>query len=188
MENKHKNVVIVVLVALVLVLAVGYAAFAQQLNINGTANITSTWDVHFDDTKTGDIPGVIEANPGFVGGQAPKGTLTFTDVHNATLTADLKQPGDTVKYTLTIVNGGNITASLGTPTVTMDGDTDGEALTATKGNIKFTVTNPANTTIADGETTTMTVTAEYVDNAGGNTNAQNETASVTITLNATQAA
>ena len=34
--------------AVVFVMAVGYAAFAQLLTINGTASIDSSWDVHFD--------------------------------------------------------------------------------------------------------------------------------------------
>ena len=70
----------------------------------------------------------------------------------------------------------------------MEGDTDGTGnLTATKGNIKFTVTNPNPTTIAERATATMTVIAEYINNPSGNANSQNETASVDIQIDATQA-
>ena len=51
MESKNKNILIASLLAVVLVMAVGYAAFVQQLTISGTAEITSTWNVHFDTTK-----------------------------------------------------------------------------------------------------------------------------------------
>ena len=45
----HKSSVIMVLLAVVLIMAIGYAAFAQQLTINGSAEISSTWDVHIED-------------------------------------------------------------------------------------------------------------------------------------------
>ena len=38
-----------VLLAVVFVMAIGYAAFSQQLTINGTASIDSSWDVHIED-------------------------------------------------------------------------------------------------------------------------------------------
>ena len=56
MESKHKNALIVALVAVVLVMAVGYAAFAQNLIINGSAEITSTWDVHMTQTGASATP------------------------------------------------------------------------------------------------------------------------------------
>ena len=58
MESKHKNALIVALLAVVLVMAVGYAAYAQQLTINSKATIqestdgTKNWNVHFDQSKT----------------------------------------------------------------------------------------------------------------------------------------
>ena len=61
MEGKNKNILIGTLLAVVFVMAVGYAAFAQQLTINGTATINSSWDVHFDQTKTTGS-GVIDAS------------------------------------------------------------------------------------------------------------------------------
>ena len=45
MESKHKNALIGALLAVVFVMAVGYAAFAQQLTINGSAEINSSWDI-----------------------------------------------------------------------------------------------------------------------------------------------
>ena len=185
MESKNKNLLIGTLLAVVFVMAVGYAAFAQQLQINGTATINSTWDVHFDQTKTSGA-GVIDASKTFSGGTLPSGTISYGGPHEATLSANLNQPGDKVVFTLTIENGGNISANLGTPTVTMDGDEDGTGnLTAKKGNIQFTVTSPNPTTIAEDATAEMTVTAEFLSSA--ETVGANSTASVTINFDATQA-
>ena len=183
MNLKTKNALIGGLLAIVFVMAVGYAAFAQQLTINGTASISSTWDVHFVEENDPDVTGT----PGVSGATAPTGSISYTDGYNASITANLIQPGDSITFTLTIENGGNISADLGTPTVTMSGDEDGTGnLTATKGNIKFTVTSPAQLVIGEGETTTMTVVAEFIDQEG-NTAAGTESATVEIGLNATQA-
>ena len=50
--EKNKNILIGGLLAIVLIMAVGYAAFATQLTVNGTAEITSKWDVHFKEDNT----------------------------------------------------------------------------------------------------------------------------------------
>ena len=186
MEAKHKNALIGALLAVVFVMAVGYAAFAQQLTINGSAEITSTWDVKYDSTKTEATPGVVDAVAGFAGGTNPTGTVTYdNDDHNANISATLYQPGDTVLFTLTIVNNGTIPATVGTPTVEMTGDEADEPLVARKGNIQFTVTAADTKTINQTETVTMTVKAEFISSATsiGDTT----TADVTINMNASQA-
>ena len=184
MESKHKNVMIGALLAVVFVMAVGYAAFAQQLTINGSASITSSWNIAFDQSKTTGA-GVIDPVAGMSGGTNPSGTINYTDGHNATLTANLVQPGDTVTFTLTIQNNGTISANLQQPVVTMTGDEDGTALVARKGNIQFTVTSPTPTTINQSQEATMTVKAEFISGA---TSVGDETsASVDITVDAVQA-
>ena len=45
LTKKQKNLLIGFLLAIVLVMAVGYAAFSTQLNISNTASIDSTWNV-----------------------------------------------------------------------------------------------------------------------------------------------
>ena len=185
MESKHKNALIGALLAVVFVMAVGYAAFAQQLTINGTATITSTWDVHFDKTKNEDS-GAVSVNAGIASAATqPSGTITYGDEHTATLSATLIQPGDTVTYKLTIENGGNIRATLQEPVVTMSGDEDGTALVAKKGNIQFTVTAATPNTNRQKETAIMTVKAEFLSSA--EIVGTNNTASVDITLDAVQA-
>ena len=52
MGNNHKNAMIAMLLGALVVMAVAYAAFSTALTINGTATINSSWNVHFDTTKT----------------------------------------------------------------------------------------------------------------------------------------
>ena len=191
MESKHKNALIGALLAVVFVMAVGYAAFAQTLTINGTATIDSTWDVHFDDSKT-EGAGVINAEAGLVGATAPDGgRISYTDTnHKANLSATLHQPGDKVTYTLTILNTGSIDAALHEPVLTVEGATAGTGLTQSKGNIQFTVQGLAEGTSLPktSGSTTVKVIAEYIDSAGGNTTSGTEqTATATITIDAYQA-
>lgn len=178
----NKNVFIGALLAIVVVMAVGYAAFASQLNINGTASVTSSWNVAFDTTKTS----AVTPTSGLSGATAPTGTISFGNSQTATVSANLNQPGDKVVFTLTIKNTGTLKAKLGAPTLTGTSCTvNGLTCTSTSGHIKFTVTNPVSTSLAAGTgTTTMTVTAEYPNTAV--TNASTETASLKVSLNATQ--
>ena len=168
MESKHKNALIGALLAVVFVMAVGYAAFATTLTINGEATITSNWHVGFDMEKDEDVPGVVTATK-TTGTTDPSGTVTYSNDQNATINATLIQPGDKVTFTLTIENSGNIDAQLNTPVATAKSGVDeNEApLIVKQGNIIFTVTAPNPATIAEGETATMTVTAEFDSSAQG---------------------
>lgn len=185
MENKNKNILIGGLLAIVLVMAVGYAAFATQLQVSGTAKIDSTWNVHFDKTKTDTA--VVTA-----GGSATPAT-TETDVQAtpivygsdtaATIKASLKQPGDKIVYTFTVLNEGTIAATLPqTPTLSSAGNDF----------IKFTVSDFDTTSLAaTNGTATFTVTVEYVDVKNGESSATptdaQKTATTTVTFSATQA-
>ena len=142
----NKNILIGGLIAIVCVMGIAYAAFSTQLNINGTANVTSTWSVGFDTTKTSGT-GVITPTAGLSGATTPTGTIAFPNSQTATITANFKQPGDKVVFTITIKNTGTLKAKLAAPTLTMTGGTV-SGLTATKGNIRFTVSNPASTSVA----------------------------------------
>lgn len=54
---KTKNIILIALIAVILLMAVGYAAFAQLLTINGTANITASWDVRISQIREGTLVG-----------------------------------------------------------------------------------------------------------------------------------
>ena len=168
MESKHKNALIGALLAVVFVMAVGYAAFAQQLTINGSASITSNWHVGFDTSKTEGVPGVVTPTTGANGTTAPSGTVSYSGDQQAIISATLNQPGDKVVFTLTIENYGDINAKLNDPVVNLTStgpDENGDPLITKEGNIIFTVTKPNPATIGSGATATMTVTAEFDSSA-----------------------
>lgn len=151
MNAKTKNALIGGLLAIVFVMAVGYAAFAQQLTINGTASVTSTWQVELTDIKatstnaTGtDVP---SADSGADGGTALINSST------AQFKADLKSPGDSVTYTVTVENKGNIDAQVKSIEFT-EGD-DGAPISYT-----YTGINQGDQLTASA-TTTFTVTVTY---------------------------
>ena len=54
MAKSKKNYLVIVLVVALVSLAVGYAAFSQNLTISGTATGTTTWDVKFTDATMSD--------------------------------------------------------------------------------------------------------------------------------------
>ena len=192
MESKHKNALIGALLAVVFVMAVGYAAFAQTLTINGSASIDSTWDVHFDGSKT-EGAGIVDVEAGLEGATAPDGgIISYADTnHKANLSATLHQPGDKVTYTLTILNTGSIDAALHEPDLTVEGATAGTGtLTQSKGNIQFTVQGLAEGTSLPktSGSTTVKVIAEYIDSADGDTTSgTTQSATATITIDAYQA-
>ena len=49
---KKNNIIITFLIAIVCIMAITYAAFSTTLNINGTANIDSNWDIKITDVTT----------------------------------------------------------------------------------------------------------------------------------------
>ena len=188
MESKHKNALIGALLAVVFVMAVGYAALSQTLTITGTATVTDqsqNWNVHFDEDKTSGS-GVVDTSTGTGGTVNPSGTIQLSDNnHTATLDATLIQPGDSVTFTLTIMNEGSITADLNDLVITpTDGGGSLAGSTVTAGNITFEVTGPSQTTIAQDETATVTVKATFKNDAtevGAVT-----TAGISVTMNAEQ--
>lgn len=139
-----RNIIIAALLVAVLVMSVGYAAFASQLKLDeGRAEIVGDWQVE-----------ITKIEPTTVTGQADAGDYDNT-VSSASFDADLKQPGDSVTYTVTIENKGSIDAKLSAATFTEQ--TDGSPA------IIYTTTEPGET-LAAGASTTFTVTATYDSN------------------------
>lgn len=195
MESKHKNALIGALLAVVFVMAVGYAAFAQLLTINGTATIDSKWDVHFDPNQDS-TTGVAKVSGG--SDTTTSGTISYDSANTtATLTAGLKQPGDTVTFTLKPSNYGSLAAhAAATPVITAGENEDGLTIasggqSATKGNIKWEIVSFSNkasltgansTTVGEANQDTIVVKATFI---GGNNEAvaANQSAAITITIN-----
>ena len=110
MEDMHKCSIIMVLLAVVFVMAIGYAAFSQQLTINGTASIDSSWDVHIED---------IAVNGTTLDGNNVSATVG-DDKLSASFQAELVSPGSSVTYDVTVKNGGTLNAKLESITFTDD--------------------------------------------------------------------
>ena len=172
MERKNKNILIGGLIAIVLVMAVGYAAFATQLNITGTSSINSTWNVHF---KAGSE--TVTATPGLNGATTPAttkaGTVNETNAvvySNENLTATiytgLQQPGDVVEYQFVIKNESTFSARAQTPILSVsDADyVSADGKIARKGHIQYEITQlPTANVIATNEEATMKVTVTFVN-------------------------
>ena len=45
MYKNKKKIVMGVMIVAILIMVIGFAAFSTTLNINGTGNITSTWNI-----------------------------------------------------------------------------------------------------------------------------------------------
>lgn len=104
MKDK-KNILIGALLFAIVIMSVGYAAFATQFEINGGATIGGNWNV--------EIVGITPQ----ITGTASDETATFTAT-TATFAATLMKPGDSITYTITVKNKGTIDAKLSSITLT----------------------------------------------------------------------
>lgn len=103
-SNKGRNIVIGTLLAAVAIMAVGYAALAQTLTINGTATIDSTWNVKITKAE------IVSAST-----TAPTTSAT-PSVGSGGTTASFKvnftKPGQKITYKITVTNSGSLNAIL----------------------------------------------------------------------------
>ena len=151
MKKSNKKYLIVVLVVFLLALAIGYAAFNQVLTISGTANANGTFDMQFASAKVDSAVGVDTANT----------TATISADKSTVNVAvkDLAYPGAGAQFTVVIKNNGSIPAKVNSVTPTgITGST----------NIKITGLDAITTehsTLAAGETCTLTFTVEWDKNS-----------------------
>src|SRR5574344_1257953 len=107
-KRDQRNILIGVLLVAIVIMSVGYAAFATTLTINGTSKVTGNWDVAITGITANELTTTADG-----------GTPTYTAL-TATFASELNQPGDSVEYTITIKNSGSIDAKLKevVPTIT----------------------------------------------------------------------
>lgn len=98
---KKNNIIITFLIAIVCIMAITYAAFSTTLNINGTANIDSNWDIKITDVTTKNIIG-----------EATKAFEPVVSDTSATFKTNLTSPGDSMTYTVTVTNEGTVDAKV----------------------------------------------------------------------------
>ena len=97
MKDK-KKIVIGTLCALIMIMAVGYALLSQQLSINGTANITSTWKIQITNiTEKERHGGVTEKSKSY-------------DAMTANFDVGFTSPGDYITYDVEVTNSGTLDA------------------------------------------------------------------------------
>lgn len=112
-KTKKKNYALVVLFVLLIGISVGYAAFAQQLTINGTANANGNFKLAFTNA-------VIDPS---VGAEGSTTSISATG-DNLSINMELQHPGAGAVVTATITNTGSIAAKLNDITFTGTEDED----------------------------------------------------------------
>ncbi len=100
-SKKRRNIVIISLVAVLLCMVVGYATYSTNLEIKGTSEITSNWDIKITDVTSGTPTGDAE------NAKAPD-----WDELSASFEANLYSKGDAMEYDVTITNNGTLDAKL----------------------------------------------------------------------------
>ena len=100
-RRQRNNIIIASLCAILVLMGIGYAAFASQLKINGTSSISSNFSVLITNIESGSI----------VGGASNATEPTHTNT-TATFSTNLVSPGDSITYTITVANQGTIDATL----------------------------------------------------------------------------
>ena len=105
MRRKKKKSMYVALLALVLMISIGYAFLSANLKINGTSRINDvTWDVHFENAEA-----------------TENSTVTPTTAPSAPAASKLQEisydvtfdtPGQIYEFTVDVKNGGSIDAMI----------------------------------------------------------------------------
>ena len=107
MKDK-KKVLIGILSVLVCIMAVGYALLAQELTINGSASIDSTWKV--------EITNIIQKE---INGGVTEKNKSYTST-TANFDIGFTQPGDYVVYDIEVTNSGTLVAVISNINVVTD--------------------------------------------------------------------
>jgi len=163
-ERKKRNIIIGSLCTVLLLMVVGYAAFSSVLKIKGTSNINSNWDIKITSITSEVLHGSA------TNAKDPEGIGTLT----ASFETNLVSPGDSIKYTITVANQGNINAKLDKITISepdneyvtfeTSGLTEGEPFNAgSTADLIVTVTfKDVEINKIEPTTSTLKVTLDYV--------------------------
>lgn len=149
---RSKNLIVCTLCSLVILMGIGYAAFAANLNIKGTANITSNWSVHLESITADNIVGDAKDLP-YDETLNPDGTKA--DNLSATFKTELVSPGDSITYSVVVTNDGTIDAKLDSIKTT---NTNNPAILYSVSGIE------KDDILAVGDNKTLTVTVSYDSN------------------------
>lgn len=160
--------IIIAIIAVVTFAGIAYAAFSQQLDINGSATVSATsWKIKFANlqpvSKTGSAKELT----------AP--TINTNDTKIGDYSVTLTLPGDSVSYSFDVVNEGTLDAQISsltipTPTCTGSGDNSTADATNVCDNISYTLKYSDGTAVQTsdaleaGKTKSMVLTLTYSSN------------------------
>ncbi len=166
-KRDRRNILIGVLLVAIVIMSVGYAAFATTFTIGGTATIPNNWNVAITNISVTDTQG-----------NATSTTSTYTAT-TATFAANLTAPGDSIEYTITVTNSGTVDARLKQLVPVITGDA---------GAIKYELVNAPETDsiLKAGEVITLKIRAEYDSNYEGIVDPDANTRAITLTLDYVQ--
>ena len=169
MDNrKKKDILIIVMLVAVVCMSGAFAVLSQRLEVSGTSTVKGNWGVEI----TGITP---TATQGMGTSSSASADLTV-----ATFAAELYQPGDSVTYTVTVENTGNIDAkldSISSKATPEYGTDDNQYITYTYDGIA------SDSILKAGESISFNVTVQYSSDVVSDTNM---TATLTTVLNYVQ--
>lgn len=161
LNKTQRNYIIIGLCAILVIMAVGYAAFASQLRISGTSNISSNFLVRITNIQSTVLSGSA----------SDATTPTHTDT-TATFRTNLVSPGDAMRYDITVANEGSIDAVLDSIQVNTGSN---DAISFETSGIK------EGDALLQSTTDVLTVIVRY--NSSVTSQPENTESTITVTLN-----
>ena len=108
--REMKILVVAALIISIVAIGIGFAAFSQNLTINGNASVqTSSWKVKFSELGSATLTGTAA--------EVTKPTLSDTTI--GTYNVTFKTPGDSVSYKIKVSNTGSYNAKITTATISV---------------------------------------------------------------------
>ena len=165
--KQNKLGIIIGSLALVTLMAIIYAAFTGQLNINGTANVRdSVWDIHIVESGQLEPSNTLSSSAKVLTKPTASG-LSISDF-NLSLTT----PGDYIEYTFHVINEGDYDATLSDldkdgVVCTANGSTSDPEAVKVCNKLEYTLKYDNGSTVTEGdtllskETKTMVLTIKY---------------------------
>lgn len=152
-KQKEKKIVLILLAG-VMLMSIGFAAYSEILNVEGTVNIGSNkWSIGYVDTTYKETSGSVAAT-----------SKTITE-KGYTFATTLSKPGDFYEATLDVKNGGTFAAKVTEITMSTLTEAQQKYLKYTviyDGNEYTETTSGLALDLAAGATKTLKVRVDYV--------------------------